>query len=134
MPFREDWSDRVYRELIRKTVEGLGLQCLRADDLYGQIIIEDIWVKINQCAFVITDVTNLNPNVMYELGIVHTIAKPAILITQDVLKTPFDFTHHRHLEYADNVDGFARLTEQLRRAIRELYRENYPDHLGHLTS
>lgn len=129
MPFGKDWSDRVYLKLIRKTVEAMGLQCLRADDLYGQIIIEDIWVKINQCAFVIADVTTRNSNVMYELGIVHTIAKPAILITQDVSHIPFDLTHHRHLVYQDNVDGFAGLEEQLPRAVREIYRESYPESL-----
>lgn len=133
MPFHEEWSDRVYLKLIRKTVEQLGLQCLRADDLYGQIIIEDIWVKINQCAFVIVDVTTRNPNVMYELGIVHTIGKPSVLITQNVSQIPFDFTHHRHLVYEDNLDGFAKLAEQLPMAIKEIYRESYPESLVRLS-
>jgi hypothetical protein len=133
MPFNEEWSTRVYFKLIRQTLEELGIQCLRADDLYGQIIIEDIWVKINQCAFVIVDVTTRNPNVMYELGIVHTIGKPAILITQDISQIPFDFTHHRHLIYEDNVDGFTKLKEQLPTAIREIYKENYPEYVNQLS-
>lgn len=125
MPFTEEWSKRVYEQLIRPSVEQLGLQCLRADELNGQIVIEDIWVKINQCAFVIADVTNRNPNVMYELGIVHTIGKPAVLITQNFATIPFDFTHLRHYGYSDNVDGFRELSEKLRVVIPDIYKESY---------
>jgi hypothetical protein len=124
MPFSEVWSNRVFK-LIRPIVESLNLQCLRADNLSGPIIIEDIWVKINQCGLIIADVTNKNPNVMYELGIVHTIGKPAVLITQDIDQIPFDFTHLRHNEYADNADGFEKLAEELPKKIREIYSEIY---------
>jgi len=125
MPFSETWSERVYLKLIRPAVEGIKLQCLRADNLSGPIVIEDIWIKINQSAFIIADVTNKNPNVMYELGIVHAIGKPAILITQDISQIPFDFTHLRHYEYKDNLDGFEKLSKELPNIIRSVYFENY---------
>jgi len=126
MPFSEEWSNRVYFTLIRKTVEAIGLQCLRADNLTGQIIIEDIWTKINQCGLVIADVTTRNPNVMYELGITHTVGKPTILITQESSSIPFDFFHLRHFEYKDHVDGFKALSERLPEVVREIYDEYYP--------
>jgi hypothetical protein len=125
MPFREEWSDRVYKLLLRETIESLGLQCLRADNLTGQIIMEDIWIKINQAAFIIADVTNWNPNVMYELGIVHTIGKPAILITQDLKKIPFDFKHLRHFEYKDNAESFINFKNQLKEVLVDLYKTTY---------
>ncbi len=125
MPFSEEWSERVYYKLIRPIIEGIKLQCLRADNLSGPIIIEDIWIKINQCAFIIADVTNKNPNVMYELGIVHTLGKPAILITQDIHQIPFDFSHLRHYEYKDNTDGFEKLSKELPIRIREIYFDYY---------
>jgi hypothetical protein len=125
MPFSEEWSNRVYLKLIRPIVESLKLQCLRADNLSGPIIIEDIWVKINQCGLIIADVTNKNPNVMYEMGIVHTIGKPAILISQDLSQIPFDFTHLRHNEYKDNADGFEKLSTELPIKIKEIYSEIY---------
>lgn len=125
MPFSKDWSDRVYRDLIRTNVEKLNLQCLRADNLTGQIVIEDIWTKINQCSFIIADVTNRNPNVMYELGIVHTIGKPAILITQNLSDIPFDFGHLRHFEYQDNTDGFRKVSKKLPQVIKDIYSDYY---------
>ncbi|CAD5277537.1 MULTISPECIES: hypothetical protein [unclassified Imperialibacter] len=127
MPFTQGWSNRVYRKLIKPMVESFGLQCLRADNLTGPIVIEDIWAKINQSAFIIADVTGRNPNVMYELGLVHTIGKPAILITQEIDKIPFDFTHLRHHPYADDIEGFEAFGEKLEELIYALYRENFPE-------
>jgi hypothetical protein len=126
MPFTEEWSDRVYKRLIKENVEKLGLQCLRADNLTGPIIIEDIWTQINQSALIIADVTKKNPNVMYELGIVHTIGKPFILITQNVSERPFDFAHLRHYEYQDNIEGFEKFGADLKKTIKEVYISSYP--------
>lgn len=127
MPFGLEWSDRVYRSLLRENIESLGLQCLRADNLKGTIVVEDIWTKINQAAFIIADVTERNPNVMYEMGIVHSIGKPAILITQDLNNIPFDFKHLRHQEYKDNSDSFQSFGRQLKEIVIDLYRNNYQD-------
>lgn len=127
MPFSQKWSERVYKKLIRENIESLGLQCIRADNLTGPIVIEDIWTKINQAAFIIADVTDRNPNVMYEMGIVHTIGKTTILITQDINKIPFDFRHLRHNEYADNSDSFELFGDKLKQLVIDLYKREYPD-------
>lgn len=89
------------------------------------IIMEDIWVKINQSAFVIADVTGKNPNIMYELGIVQSIGKPAILITQEMDKIPFDTIDFRHYEYEDIPGGYEELGNIFRKKIEKIYKENY---------
>lgn len=125
MPFEESWSNRVYERLIKKYIEPLGIQCLRADNLHGQIVIDDIWVKINQSAFVIADVTGKNPNVMYELGIVHSVGKPCILITQELDEIPFDTNYLRHYPYEDVEGGFDDLGKQFKEILTAIYDENY---------
>lgn len=126
MPFEEDWSDRVYNQLIKEYIEqSLGIQCVRADNLHGPIIMEDIWVKINQSAFVVADVTGKNPNVMYELGIVHSIGKPSILITQDTGEIPFDTKYLRHYEYEDVGGGFDKLGNTFRERVEKIYNDHY---------
>jgi hypothetical protein len=119
MPFGEPWSDEIYA-VIKSSIESLGLQCLRGDDLNGQIIIEDIWIKINQAGLIIADVTNKNPNVMYEVGIAHTVGRPTLLLTQHIKEIPFDFTHLRHLEYSNTTSGGPELKKKLRKAIQEI--------------
>jgi len=120
MPFTEVWSAEIY-QLIKTTIEGLNLQCIRADNLNGPIIIEDIWTKINQAAFIVADVTNKNPNVMYEVGIAHTVGTPTILLTQNKREDiPFDFGHLRHIMYRNTVAGATELRDGLASAIKSL--------------
>lgn len=126
MPFGKSWSDSVYAK-IKQSVENLGIQVLRADNLSGQIIIEDIWTQINLAAFVIVEMTDRNPNVMYELGIVHTIGKPALLITQEIENIPFDLRHHRHHVYENTISGSEKLVKTLSDLIPKIYEENYPE-------
>lgn len=123
MPFKESWSDEIYN-LIKTTIESLGLQCLRADNLDGPIIIEDIWTKINQAGFIIADLTNKNPNVMYEVGIAHTVGRPTILLTQNIEGIPFDFLHLRHIEYRNTVSGADALREKLKKLIESISKTN----------
>jgi len=122
MPFKKPWSDEIF-DLIRSTIESLNLQCLRADNLKGPIIIEDIWTKINQAGFIIADVTDKNPNVMYEVGIAHTVGRPTILLTQNADKIPFDFAHLRHIGYRNSASGAEKLRNELREAIKGIYDE-----------
>lgn len=121
MPFKESWSDEIFK-LIKSSVESLGFQCLRADDLNGQIIIEDIWIKINQAGFIIADVTGRNPNVMYEVGIAHTVGRPTLLLTQNTKEIPFDFTHLRHIDYKTTFSGPKELKRKLKEAIENIYK------------
>jgi hypothetical protein len=127
MPFKKSWSNMVYIRYLRENIESLGLQCIKADELKGQIIIEDIWTKINQAAFLIADVTDKNPNVMYELGIAHTIGKPTILITQEIETIPFDFNYLRHHPYKTDFEDKERFDIEIKKAINELYKEHYPN-------
>lgn len=81
MPFTENWSDRVWRHL-KTIIEGTGLECMRADNLFGPSILEDIWRAINESTLIVADTTSRNPNVFYEIGIAHTLGKRVILLSQ----------------------------------------------------
>jgi hypothetical protein len=127
MPFGETWSNEVWSNMIRPSVEGLGLQCMRADSIHGMSIIEDIWTSMNQSAFIIADLTKVNPNVMYEMGIVHTIGKPSILITQDISSKPFDVSHLRQYPYEVTPSGASKFKAKPHEVIRDIYSKNYPE-------
>lgn len=105
MPFSTDWSQRVYENLFRPAVEEAGYQCKRADESGGQIVAESIWTDINQAGLIVADLTNKNENVMYEIGIAHTVGKPVVLLSQDEIDPPFDIGHHRVHVYEDNSAG-----------------------------
>lgn len=117
MPFAEEFRP-IYIEIIKPIVEGFGLTCIRADDLYGsKTIIEDVWKLINEAKIIIADVTGKNANVFYEIGLAHAVGKEVIIISQTIEDVPFDLRHIRCFIYKDSVAGFRKLETQLRQAL-----------------
>lgn len=119
MPF-ETGLTAIYQSFVKPTVESKGLICRRADDLHtNNAIMQDIWKSICEARIVIADLSNLNPNVMYELGIAHTVGKETILIHQNSGQThfPFDVTHFRIITYTDTATGGKALQQQLSATI-----------------
>lgn len=120
MPFR-DYLDAVYRDVVVPTVNDMNLTIKRGDEfssVSGQIMSE-VWAAINACRLVIVETTEVNANVYYELGIAHTLGKPAILITQgkDIEDFPFDIRHLRFIVYEKDSVGIAQLEAGLKQSI-----------------
>ena len=109
MPFSADLQP-IYEDHIKPTVVKAGLRCERADDIHGiSMITWDIWERINRARFVIADLTNLNANVFYELGLAHAIGKDAILLTQSMDFVPFDLKAIRCIVYDSTSRGVKKL-------------------------
>jgi hypothetical protein len=124
MPFKPDLTE-IYHTFIKPTVEGpeFGLVCRRADDVKSnKAIIQDIWKSICEARLIIADMTGLNANVMYELGIAHTLGKETILIYQrgEDVRFPFDLAHIRRIEYDNNATGGRRLEEELHATLSSI--------------
>ena len=120
MPFTQNWSDDIWYLVIKEAIISTGLNPIRADDLYGKDIMEDVWSGILRSRLIIADTTGRNPNVFYELGIAHTLGKDVILLTQDVSDIPFDLNRYRHIIYQNNIQGGEKLKKDLAKAIREV--------------
>ncbi len=79
-PFNDIYSDHVLR-----AAAAAGFTIERADEIFGvEPIIEDVWQSVGSAAVITADVTGRNPNVMYEIGIAHTLGKPVIVMTQAI--------------------------------------------------
>lgn len=119
MPFSDDLTE-IYNSLVKSTVESKGFVCRRADDITSNsAIISDIYKSICESRFVIADISQLNPNVMYELGIAHTLGKETIIIHQDdgKKKFPFDLAHIRIISYQNTAAGGRELVKSLSSTI-----------------
>jgi len=63
-------------------------------------IIHGLITYLHKAEVVIADLTGLNPNVMYELGIRHSFpGKKVLILTQDLREITFDLQHEYHVEY-----------------------------------
>jgi hypothetical protein len=123
MPFAVAFNG-IYTDVIRPLVKGLGLSITRGDEFTSAngVIIDEVWSALNNCQFVIAEITGGNDNVFYELGIAHTLNKPAILITQATKpeNVPFDIRHLRYIQYDNTVAGGAKLRDDLKASISRL--------------
>jgi hypothetical protein len=124
MPFKDDLT-RIYNEIVKPSVEALkfGLICRRADDIKStKAFMQDIWKSTCEARLVIADLSELNPNVMYELGIAHTLGKETILIYQRAtdVKFPADLAHIRRIEYNNDMADAKKLERDLKATIESV--------------
>ena len=120
MPFRAPY-DAIYQTVIRPVVASLNLSIRRGDEFASVrgIVMKEVWAAINGCRLIIADISEVNANVFYELGIAHTVGKPAILLTQaqSPEEVPFDVRHLRYISYQNTIEGGEKLAQDLRQAI-----------------
>ena len=136
MPFEDD-LEGVY-EGIEKCLKERGFDVQRADTQLTQgSVVRDIVVPLDTFDLVIADLTWLNPNVMYELGLAHALDTPVIMITQDIDDLPFDLGKYRAIEYSPLVgrNKFDRFIEDLSQRIDRIDRISFgspvSDYLDH---
>lgn len=123
-PFSEPF-DAIYSDHVKPILETEGMTVDRADEIFGtQPIIEDIWESINSAELILADVTGKNPNVMYEIGMAHTIGKPVVIMTQEIEDVPFDLKHYRCIVYRYTPKGVAALESQISGTIRFIRKTN----------
>ena len=88
------------------------------DEDNQQNILADIIPPIYYADIVIADLTGLNPNVMYELGIAHSFNKKTIMITRDELGClPFDLKQYRAKDYSTHFKKFYELITYLEKNL-----------------
>ncbi|WP_299794401.1 hypothetical protein [uncultured Shewanella sp.] len=76
---------------------------------------------------VIANLTNLNPNVMYELGIRHCSRKPTIVVARDDVTLPFDLSDERTIFYHNDIYGVEELKQRLDTIIPNALSDDKPD-------
>lgn len=120
MPFSEKFRE-VYSNIIKPAISDCGYECIRADEISrpGNIN-EDIAENISRATFVVADLTETNPNVMYELGLSHALGRTTIMISQEFDKLPFDVSTYRVIQYSDSIKGAKALEEKLRAFVTNI--------------
>ncbi len=76
--------------------------------------------EIHDCDLVIANLTDKNPNVMYELALRHCLGTPAIMIAEKGTELPFDINNQRTTFYVNDAQGVMALQIDLRKVIKEI--------------
>lgn len=112
--------DYVYHNLIEKAVEDLGVECERCDEIVGsEMIHKKMFRGIFDADVAVVDITSLNPNVFYELGVRHALHKHVTVVIRknSTLPIPFNISVQSILGYSMDSDEALRTS---RRRIRGL--------------
>ena len=98
--------DAVYEDIIREPLEAMGFTPLRCDEIEGAgTIHRDMFEQIATAQIAVVDLTTLNPNVFYELGVRHALRSSiTILIQRRGTTIPFNIHSERIIQYPD-VNG-----------------------------
>ena len=93
--------DRIYFEIIKPIAEERGYRCYRGDEVHDSGIIDvSMYYGILDADLVIADITTLNPNAVYELGVRHGVRKrKTIIMMEQSNKFFFDLNHVRTITY-----------------------------------
>jgi len=112
MPFAEEF-DGIFTSLITPALISYDVE--RADTRFDQRgILEKIVRGISEADLIVADLTGTNANVLYELGIAHTLRRPTVMIAQDVSQLPFDIRaypvqpYSTHFQRAPDLIGYLR--------------------------
>ncbi len=82
---------KVYEQIIKPSVEEAGYEAYRVDEnAICDTIMNKIFSAIQECPMAVCDLSNRNPNVLYELGLRQAYDKPVVLIQDDKTEKIFD--------------------------------------------
>lgn len=117
---------------IRRHIEGIIEAVLRPalGDKYKLIVAHKIFepgsitkqviTEIYNAELVIVNLTNRNPNVMYELAFRHSLGKPVIMIAESGTNLPSDIIMERVIFYQNDAQGVLELRKAIEKAESEI--------------
>jgi nucleoside 2-deoxyribosyltransferase len=119
--------DKSYQNVIKPAVEAAGLKCVRADEIqHAGVIDKPMYEQLLQADLVVADVSTMNPNAFYELGVRHALRPhTTIIMAESELAFPFDINHnairrYKHLGEDIGASEARRAMQDLTAAIRAI--------------
>ena len=95
----------VYEDIFTPAIQRAGYIPMRADEEKACNVIQcDIIQKIIESDVVLCDLSNKNPNVLYELGIRQAFDKPVVLVQEENTDRIFDISIIRTIDYDKNLN------------------------------
>ena len=124
----EEWTD-IFENVHKPAITGsrLGYKCERSKIRTGAFI-KDILMQLNQADVVLADLTDMNPNVFYELGVRHTLRTRTILVSQTMDDVPSDLKQYGVMTYNTTLSGVTEYKKKISKILKEIRNDpNRPD-------
>src|SRR5688572_7033261 len=117
--------DDIYAKLLAPAISNSGLQPVRCDELYESGLIQRKMLEhIRDARAAVVDISLLNANVFYELGVRHTLRKAVtVLVRRKGTSVPFNIGNMNVIEYDETdhtslADAKSRIADFLVNGLR----------------
>lgn len=120
--YPEGHFQKVYEQIFRPAIESAGYQPYRVDEnAISDQIIDKIFCAIQECPMALCDLSNRNPNVLYELGLRQAYDKPVVLVQDEKTDKIFDVSGISTVFYkSDRIfEHVIEARERITKAIKE---------------
>ena len=118
-----EWTE-IFENILKPAWNEFDVECYRTKVHRGSIT-KDIIEKLFSASIVFADLTDSNPNVMYELGVRHSFKKPSVMVKVKDSTIPFDVNDYNVFEYENTPKGLGDLKNHIKLVIQDI--DKYPN-------